>query len=205
MASSWRNAVQPSVVEALRAAGHKVYDFRHPHEGNDGFSWRSIDGGWQSWSPDAYVRALEHPVAREGFRLDMEALETADATVLVLPCGRSAHLELGYARGLGQRTAVLLAEPFEPELMYRMVDRVCPTLDELLAWLREGAPANGQERYLCAARRSLASVEEILTRGAAREACTCDEALEAAQRGLDYSRPPCPPEDIDDAPRPVFA
>ena len=31
VASSWRNERQPDVVQALRNAGHDVYDFRHPH------------------------------------------------------------------------------------------------------------------------------------------------------------------------------
>jgi hypothetical protein len=57
--------------------------------------------------------------------------------VLVLPCGRSAHLELGYAAGLGQRTAVLMLEPCEAELMYLLVDRLCLSIDELFAWLQE--------------------------------------------------------------------
>ena len=30
VASSWRNKYFPEVVDALRAAGHQVYDFRNP-------------------------------------------------------------------------------------------------------------------------------------------------------------------------------
>lgn len=30
VASSWRNTYYPSVVSALRDAGHDVYDFRNP-------------------------------------------------------------------------------------------------------------------------------------------------------------------------------
>jgi hypothetical protein len=43
VASSWRNTLQPSVVALLRQEGHSVYDFRHPAQGNDGFSWSRID------------------------------------------------------------------------------------------------------------------------------------------------------------------
>ena len=59
----------------------------------------------------------------------------ADVTVLVLPCGRSAHLELRYAAGMGQRTAVLMLEPQEPELMYGLCDHICLSMVELLSWL----------------------------------------------------------------------
>jgi hypothetical protein len=136
VASSWRNRYQPSVVQALRDMGHDVYDFRHPAPGDDGFSWAEIDPAWQSWTPAQYRDALQHPLAQVGFAQDRRALQTADVTVLVLPCGRSAHLELGYAVGVRQRTAVLMLEPAEAELMYHLVDQVCLSVDELRAWLQ---------------------------------------------------------------------
>lgn len=81
---------------------------------------------------------LTHPVARAGFGKDMHALQAADATVLVLPCGRSAHLELGYATGSGQRTIVLLDQPMsEPELMYLMNSEICVSLEEVIESLRD--------------------------------------------------------------------
>jgi len=132
VASSWRNHQQPSVVEALRSAGHQVYDFRHPREGDSGFAWSEIDPEWLRWTPAAYRAALDHPLAVSGFRSDMDALIACDTCVLVLPCGRSAHLELGWAAGAGKRTFVLMAQPEEPELMYRMLHGVCLSVDELV-------------------------------------------------------------------------
>lgn len=139
VASSWRNQVQPDVVFALRKAGHQVYDFRHPEPGNDGFAWRAIAPNWEAWSPAEFRTALEHPVAAAGFKLDMDALEDCDACVLVLPCGRSAHLELGWAAGARKKTIVLLAGA-EPELMYKMCDHLCLTLDEVLQVLAPPRP-----------------------------------------------------------------
>ena len=49
-------------------------------------------------------------------------MEWADAFVLLMPCGRSAHLEAGWAIGAGKPTAILLSAG-EPELMYKMADR----------------------------------------------------------------------------------
>jgi hypothetical protein len=137
VASSWRNIYQPTIVKALRGEGYDVYDFRNPSPGDDGFSWSEIDPAWQSWTPAQYREALQHPLAQVGFAQDKLALQTADVTVLVLPCGRSAHLELGYAAGMGQKTAVLMLEPSEAELMYLLCDKVCLTFEELLAFLRE--------------------------------------------------------------------
>jgi hypothetical protein len=119
VASSWRNLVQPGIVHILRRCGHEVYDFRHPAPGNDGFSWSAIDPAWQEWTPAQYRAALQHPVAREGYELDMAALRSCDACVLVLPAGRSANWEFGYAMGQGKRGVVVQFEGQEPELMYR--------------------------------------------------------------------------------------
>lgn len=199
VASSWRNPIQPAVIETLRAAGIDCYDFRNP-EGDTGFSWKQVktEGGPESvavcehctqpivystfgalgWEPDydpnddptiwrhkatgyascfftgdgkfaapkkgsdfeavdEYLRMIEHPRALDGFAEDFGAMERADTFVLVLPCGKSAHLELGWAVGAGKRTAILLEDPMEPELMYRMVDHLAPSIEDLLAWLTD--------------------------------------------------------------------
>ncbi len=152
VASSWRNAVYPSVVANLRAAGHEVYDFRDPshtgpHAGQPvrGFAWSEIDPEWQSWTPVAYREALDHPIAWAGFERDHAAMEWATAFVLVLPCGRSAHTEAGWACGRGKPTHILLYPGQEPELMYREVlavgGRLVLSLSELLAALGGDRPS----------------------------------------------------------------
>jgi hypothetical protein len=135
VASSWRNeAKQQETVRRLRGSGHVVYDFRNPAPGDSGFGWRQCATPEQLSYPRRFRdEVLTHPIAIAGFGLDMNALRTADATVLVLPCGRSAHLELGYAVGAKQRTLVLLDDPMsEPELMYLMCSDICVTLDEVI-------------------------------------------------------------------------
>src|SRR4051794_23716790 len=102
VASSWRNTRQPEIVRLLREAGHDAYDFRQPSATQHGFAWSEVDGNWLAWTPKQFRQALSHPAARRGYELDMDALSKADVTVLVLPCGRSAHLELGFAVGAGQ-------------------------------------------------------------------------------------------------------
>lgn len=133
VASSWRNAIQPTVVDALRTAGHDVYDFRNP-PGRAGFGWEQIGADWQSWTPAQYRAALQHPFAVEGYAADIGALRDCDACVLVLPSGRSASWEFGYAMGQGKRGAVLQLDHMEPELMYREA-AICATLTELLEWV----------------------------------------------------------------------
>lgn len=132
VASSWRNFRQVMVVTTLRSCGHEVYDFRNPFIGNKGFHWSEIDPNWKSWNGDQFRYALKHPVAQDGFKSDHAAMEWADTFVMVLPCGRSAHLELGWACGKGKRTIILLDEQQEPELMYLEADHCCLTIGEVI-------------------------------------------------------------------------
>ena len=134
VASSWRNNWQPEIVELLRKWGHEVYDFRHPTPNNYGFAWSSIDKDWLFWQPHTFRECLNHSIAEKGFGFDMRALNWCDTCLLVLPCGRSAHLELGYAIGQGKRTAIYMPEKSEPELMYKMVDRIIINERELGEW-----------------------------------------------------------------------
>ena len=136
VASSWRNPQQQAMVTALRSHGHEVYDFRNPAPGEYGFAWSEIDPSWASWSTAQFRDALDTPIARHGFSRDMAALRWCDACVLLLPCGRSAHLELGWACGAGKQTIVFADSPHEPELMYAMCDAIVADLPELLAALQ---------------------------------------------------------------------
>jgi hypothetical protein len=120
VASSWSNKAQPSIVVALRAAGHEVYDFRHPDDGEDGFAWTKIDPEYRKWTQQEFIHHLQtSPIAAHGFKRDRDALDWCDTCLLLLPCGRSAHLEAGYACGQGKRVIIMLSDE-EPlfDLMY---------------------------------------------------------------------------------------
>lgn len=126
VASSWRNKYYTELLAYLREVlGETIsfYDFRNPVEGNTGFSWRDCEegrGSFEDWIFEEYLEALEHPKARQGFAYDFNAMREADACVLVLPCGRSAHLEAGYFIGANKPLFIYIPEQIEPELMYKM-------------------------------------------------------------------------------------
>ena len=134
VASSWRNDHQPTVVARLREAGHGVYDFRNPASGVHGFRWSEIDPYWQQWTPEVYRTMLTHPKVESGFDMDIKHLLACDVVVAVQPFGRSTALELGWACGIGTRTVLLLSSG-EPELMVKMCDHICITLDEVIVVL----------------------------------------------------------------------
>ena len=148
VASSWRNPIHIAVVAALKAAdrqqpnkGLTPYDFRNPHPGNEGFHWSQV--GMKSYNRETngpvpfeeYMGGINHPIADEGFRNDFEAMVECDMCILVLPCGRSAHLEAGWFIGQGKPTYILGEDPMIPELMYKMADGIAGSLFELLGMI----------------------------------------------------------------------
>ena len=131
VASSFRNGFHPYVVERLQRVGYDVYDFRR-----HAFRWADIDGNWQSWSHEEYVRALSHPIANEGYARDYAAMQSADACVLVLPAGRSSHLEAGWFIGSGKPLYILgWDNGDEAELMYKLATLITDDLLDLISRL----------------------------------------------------------------------
>lgn len=138
VASSWRNKFQPMVVAGLRTAGYEVYDYK-----TDGasFDWNDLGTYKQGdqWMPRMLEMSLCHGVAKRAFVHDMTALHRASACVLVLPAGRSAHLEAGWMAGKGQPVFIYAEERIEPELMYLMNGsggNIHITMNELLEAMR---------------------------------------------------------------------
>lgn len=137
VASSWRNDAQQSVVRELERHGHAVYDFKNPPN-RTGFAWQQVLFGGQVKNFNHYMAALAHPVAAAGYLSDMRAMEWADTCVLVLPCGRSAHLEAGWFAGRGKRLMILTNDNEEWELMALMANLITDDLNQIIAELRVG-------------------------------------------------------------------
>lgn len=164
VASSWRNPLQPEIVNTLREIGHQVYDFRNPPSGVPGFAWSELDPEWLNWSAEAYRAHLTtHPVAARGFVTDMRGMQWADTCLLVLPAGRSAHLEAGWFCGQGKRCIILTRDGEEPELMALMATDICVSMQEVIEALAEEHPcgnrtnrANGKLKRLAAHRQYFA-------------------------------------------------
>lgn len=130
--------MQHSVLMLLRKAGYEVYDFRNPSPENFGFQWTEIAPNWEQWSVKQFREGLTHPIAEKGYAYDYNAMQWADVCVLLLPCGRSAHLEAGYFAGHPEKKLIILMlEPAIPELMYKMADVIAASTDEMLQGLEE--------------------------------------------------------------------
>ncbi len=117
------------------ASADEVYDFKQPAPCESGFAFSSIDREWQSWSHEAFRASLEPPLARHGSKRDFAAMERAGAFVLVLPCGRTAHLEAGWAVGKEKLLCILLDGVSEPDFMYKIVDELLDSIEDVKNWL----------------------------------------------------------------------
>lgn len=128
----------PHVAEALREAGHDVFDDWRGG-GHDG------DARWRGYELNergrGYVQAVYSPFAVNGRTFDRENIEASNVVVAVckpgkLP-GRSSIAELGHASKLRIRTVVLLnGEPEEWDLMLPLVvDHFLTSTDQLLELL----------------------------------------------------------------------
>lgn len=89
------------------------------------------------------MEAVRSQRAIDGFKADKDALDWCDTCILVLPCGRSAHLEAGYAAGQGKDSYVLLHEDkFEPELMYLLNTEISTSVEQIIELMAGRQPGS---------------------------------------------------------------
>lgn len=130
VASSWKNTEYGELLRTLRAKGFEPLDWRQ-----GGFGWREVSSVPQDEMTGQHYRddVLTHARAVEGFNNDHDKMLEADCCVLLLPCGRSAHLEAGWFWGRGKPLHIYIPVFDTPELMYKGADSISFTIEELLA------------------------------------------------------------------------
>ena len=133
-ASSWRNEYYQGVVDWLKSDGHEVYDFRNtistPGK-SKAFNWEKIAINWENWTPEEFAHSIKNPLAQNAFKSDYEGMIKSDACVLILPCGRSSHIEAGYMKGLGKKLYIYMPVKERPELTYSIADGIYTHIMEL--------------------------------------------------------------------------
>lgn len=130
---SLRNTRVPELAIELRKHGHEVFD-----------DWYSAgpeaDDYWQKHAKqrgETYHDALHGYHAEDVFLFDKRHLDRCDTVVLLMPAGKSGHLELGYAIGSGKRGFVCFdTEPDRFDVMYRFAIEsggdICFSMEELV-------------------------------------------------------------------------
>jgi nucleoside 2-deoxyribosyltransferase len=125
---SLRNPRVLDVANALRKLEIEVFE-----------DWASpgpeCDDHWQDYEKRrgrTFIEALNGHHAQNQYQFDKKHLDEADAAVLVLPAGKSAHMELGYIVGQGKRGYILLdGEPERYDLMYLFATGIFLTVEDL--------------------------------------------------------------------------
>lgn len=130
---SMRNPRVPVVANALRGIGWDAFD-----------DWYSpgpeADDRWQAYERErgrTYREALDGYHASHVFALDEYHIDRCNVGLLVLPCGKSAHIEFGVFRGAKKPRYILMdGEPERFDVMYKYATKIFLSVDEMLEELR---------------------------------------------------------------------
>ena len=125
---SLRNPKIIEVSEKLRAAGHEVFDDWYA-------AGPEADDYWQKYETakgNNYKQGLQGYAAKHVYEFDKFHLDRNDIAVLVLPAGKSGHLELGYVIGTGKPGYILLEDPDRWDVMYQFAAGVFYSVDDLV-------------------------------------------------------------------------
>ncbi len=135
---SLRNKRVTEVACYLRAIGFDVFD-----------DWMAAgpeaDDYWMKYELErghTYAEALQGFAARHVYEFDKFHLDRCDIGVLVLPAGKSGHLELGYLIGTGKPGFICLDMGVNPpperfDVMYQFANGVADDLFTLEYMLKE--------------------------------------------------------------------
>jgi nucleoside 2-deoxyribosyltransferase len=133
---SLRNPKVPALSHELRRLGFEVFDDWYA-------AGPEADDYWQRYETQrgrTYAEALNGSAATHVFRYDRSNLDRCDAAVLLLPAGKSGHLELGYVIGKGKPAFIFMPEGAERwDVMYRFANMVVTTVPELEFAIRGAA------------------------------------------------------------------
>lgn len=123
-----KNPKIPVIGNELRKMGFDVFDdWFSPGPEADDF-WRK----YEKVKGTSYKEALDGWAAKHIFEFDKSHLDRCDMAVLVMPSGKSCHLELGYMIGCGKPCWVLFDnEPDRWDIMYRFANGVFFDIEEL--------------------------------------------------------------------------
>ena len=117
------------LAEMLREAGYDVFDDWYA-------AGPEADDYWQKYEQargHTLSQALCGYACQHVFHYDKSHLDRCDMAVLILPAGKSGHLELGYFIGTGKPGFILLdKEPERFDAMYAFASGVFTDLSKLL-------------------------------------------------------------------------
>lgn len=130
---SLRNEKIPQIGNLLRDNGWDAFDdwYGAGPEADD--KWRD----YEQHRGRNLKESIYGYAARHVFAFDKHHLERVDAGLLVMPAGKSGHLELGYLRGLGKAGYILFdGVPERYDVMWNFATDVFLSVEEMLETLK---------------------------------------------------------------------
>lgn len=120
IASSWKN--QKAVIalaEYLERYGFEVDAFCRSNNKRYAFHWSELVDDEDDLANYDAIEMLADTRTQRAFKEDRKWLDWSDCVIMLMPCGRSSHLEAGYAKGQGKLLYIYGAFPKgEFEVMY---------------------------------------------------------------------------------------
>ena len=120
--------------ERLRAEGFDVFDeWLSPGPDADAFLLE-----YAKFRNLTYKEALNTYAAKQVFEFDKSHIDRCDIGIMVMPCGKSGHLELGYMIGCGKPGYILFdQEPDRMDVMYQFATDIFFDVEELIVELKK--------------------------------------------------------------------
>ena len=146
LASSWKNEeIVREWAKKLASVphNHSVDAFCDPTTGRYVFHFSEIGDPLQL---DA-INFLSDERSRKAFLEDKKWIDWADVVLLILPAGKSSHLEAGYAKGKGK--ILIIWQDYYPkgefDVMYGFADLVTDDVCEVLKFLDNALESGFQD------------------------------------------------------------
>jgi len=125
---SLRNDNIPAIANRFRELGFDVFDDWYSPGAHADEEWKR----YEKKRGRIYIEAIKGYHAKHIFNFDYQHLNESDICVLILPAGKSGHLEFGYMRGLKRKCYILLEPDSDRwDIMYVFADGIFTTIDEL--------------------------------------------------------------------------
>jgi hypothetical protein len=123
-----------ATLRALLGRDWEIFDDWHAAHPKADEEWRD----YEIQRGRSYSEALRSEAAQNVFQFDKRHLDDTTHGILVLPAGRSGHLELGYLAGRGVKTAILLDKDYDRwDVMYAFADIVTHDIKNVIAAWRD--------------------------------------------------------------------
>lgn len=126
---SLRNPAVPETANLLEHAGFEAFDSWFSPGKNADKHWRE----YETARGRTYAEALKHYAGGHVFAFDKHHIDRCDMALLVMPAGRSGHLELGYMLGQGKPGFILFhEEPERWDVMTQFATGIFFSMDDML-------------------------------------------------------------------------